>query len=154
MQYVNFTANVVMRLALLNVAILFILASSCKPRIDYANRGEFHYYNRLSAPVLIEVKNGLNKAYETYNIAPGGSIVIHTSHDGPKVAKRSGYLPGLYADTTTIRMFDTLCYIEDKSSRRMLFDIDAYDYEKRGDADYVFRFDIDSTLYKLAGKCE
>lgn len=80
--------------------------------------------------------------------------MILTSHDGPKVAKRSGYLPGLYADTTTIRMFDTLCYLEDKSARAILFNIDAYAYEKRGDADYVFRFDIDSLLYMLAEKCQ
>lgn len=127
--------------------------SACHTRRDYNNKGEFHYYNRLSAPVWVEVKNGINKAYETYTIAPGGSIVIHTSHEGPKVAKRSDYLPGLYADTTTIRMFDTLCYVEDKSARKMLFNIDAYDYEKRGDADYVFRLDIDSTIQAQAGRC-
>lgn len=133
--------------------IFNILLFSCHIRKDYNNKGEFHYYNRLSAPVWIEVKNGLNKAYKTYTIAPGGSIVIHTSHDGPKVARRSDYLPGLYADTTTVRMFDTLCYVEDKSARRMLFDIDAYDYEKRGDADFVFRLDIDSVMLNLARKC-
>jgi len=130
------------------------LLSSCHPRIDYNNKGEFHYANKLSAPVWIEVKNGLVKAYETYTIAPGDSIVIHTSHEGPKVAKRSDYLPGLYADTTTLRMFDTLCHVENKSARRLLFDIDAYDYEKRGDADFVFRLDIDSVLLRLARKCE
>ena len=110
-----------MRIALFICSGLLLL-SSCHTRKDYINKGEFHYNNHLSSPVWIEVKNGVNKAYETYTIAPGGSIVIHTSHDGPKVAKRSGYLPGLYADTTTIRMFDTLCYVEDKSARGRLFD--------------------------------
>lgn len=135
--------------------VSFILLISCgKTTVDYHVKGEFVYYNRLSVPVQVRIRAGLNKAKEDHTIAPGASLSLYTDGMGSKVADPKGYVPGIVGDTTVIQFNDTLCYGEYNSRGPILHSINSYTYEKRGDADYVFYFDIDSNLVKKARRCD
>ncbi|MBZ0099538.1 MAG: hypothetical protein K8F30_10655 [Taibaiella sp.] len=142
----------------LNILLLLIVIASCscgKTRRSYKVSGEFRYYNRLDDTIRVVIKLGLNKAFESYIVPAGDSVVIttvgETDLEGPVDPK--GYAPGILADTTSVIFNDTLCYNEYHKSGTMLHDIDSYTYLKRGDKDYLFFFNIDSNLYRMAGAC-
>lgn len=139
-----------------NILYLLMGMSICscgKSVVDYNMKGEFIYYNRLATPIQLHIRNGLNKAKEDHIIDPGGSFTIHTSGESHNpVANPAGYVPGITADTAIIQFNDTLCYTEYREGA-WLHNINKYKSNKRGDADYVFSFDIDSNLVNLAHLC-
>lgn len=134
--------------------LIGLLISSCgKTIVDYSVKGEFIYYNRLTSPIQVHIRNGMNKAREDHVIDPGASLTIHTNGESnQQVADPKGYVPGITADTVIIRFNDTLCYAEYREGP-WLHNIDKYSSTRRGDADYVFSFDIDSNLLNLAERC-
>lgn len=132
-----------------------LLAASCgKTRIDYSNKGEFRYYNRTAGPIAITIRHGIERGpFEYHTIAVGDSLILLTNTIGPKVADPTKYTPGITADTTTIEFNDTLCYSEYDYHGPVLHNISTHTFKKRGDADYIFYFTIDSSLQNKAKKC-
>lgn len=136
--------------------LALIVACSCgKTRKTYRVDGEFRYYNRLAGPVTVEIRAGLNKAFESHVLQPGDSMVLTTvgETDADEPAQPKSYAPGITADTAAIRFGDSFCYVEYRSGP-VLHNINSYTYQQRGDRDYVFFLDIDSNLLNMARPCE
>lgn len=153
--------NCIKLLPVNNTSIILLLLMSlsffsCRTIKSYAVRGEFRYYNRIDDTIRVYLKQGLNKAFE-YHIVPGkDSLVLFTTGetDMEKPADPKGYLPAICSDTTTIRFNDSLCYSEYNKTGSLLHNISSYSYYRKGDRDYLFYFNIDSTLLKRANKCQ
>jgi hypothetical protein len=136
--------------------ILFItaLVSCGKTYRHYEAKGEFRYYNRLESPIQVEIRQGAIQQYGLYDVRSGDSLVLFTSGETLEMTLQpSGYIPGVLSDTTTVRVFDSLCYTENRKGT-FLHNINSYRSYKRGDRDYVFYLDIDSTLAKQAMRCK
>jgi hypothetical protein len=110
----------------------------------------------MNDSVKIKIFGRINGAIlDEFIVAPKDSIILTTDGDThEKVAYPEYYLPAISGDTTKIVFDDTLCYVEYNRKGAILQNIKSYTYTKRGDRDYVFYFTIDSTLLKLATKCQ
>jgi hypothetical protein len=135
--------------------LLIAIGSSCgKTRKSYVVKGEFRYYNKMDDTIQVLLYHGLNTVFQSIYVSPHDSLVLHTDGEDYKtVADPMGYRPGISADTTTIVFNDTLCYSEYHHNGPILHNISSYTYEKRGERDYVFFYDIDTSLLSLAVRC-
>lgn len=146
----------------LRTSLLYILigtslmtASCNKADISYRVVGEFRMYNRLPNPVVITLVNYIEGNYKQVEIVPGDSLVVtYTGSSGFEDIDPRLYRPGLDADTTIIRFNDSLCYGEYQDMGLIMHNIDSYTYQKRGRRNYLFFFNIDSSLLHLATKCD
>jgi hypothetical protein len=139
----------------LAIGISLMSFTCAKTTIDYNVLGEFQYKNNMNKPITLKIINGYHAAFAQHIIQPNDVLILKTSENSHnKQANPLYFKPGASGDTTTVFFNDTLCYSEYHYNGLLLQNINTYTYEKRGDRDYIFRFNIDSTLFNLAVTCK
>jgi hypothetical protein len=136
------------------LSAILLMISCGKQHTSYVVKGEFRYYNLLTETVDIYIKDGYNGVVDSYEVKPNDSLVLFTSGESDRtVAEAKGYRPAISGDTTRLIFNDSLCYEEHHFEGQVIQNIASYNSLKRGDRDYLFFFNIDSSLLKLAAKC-
>lgn len=129
-----------------------LLFAACgKTIIEYLVKSEFRYINKTSHPIKINIYGNISGSpFNSYDVAPNDSLVlVDSDQTHEQEAQPEYYVPLLQGDSVEIIIFDTLYYTEYKE-KAILNNINSYEYYKRGVRDYVFTYNIDSVILKLA----
>lgn len=147
------------RMLMLTIALtgtVCLLDACGKTRTSYIVRGKFNYINHTKENLRIMVRGQMvsGSTLQQFEIKSNDTLTLLTEGETDFLtADPEGYVPAISGDTTTIVIADTLCYKEYNRKGVKLQNIKAYTYQKVSDRSYIFNYELDSSIVKLASQC-